>query len=278
MEKKDFGSALKGKLQGAAEGIKATAQNVKMPEIKLSDIKEGGVKAAGMAKETGAKAAEVAKETGAKTAEALKEAFKKKDSTDSSTTKIVEEPQPIIAISAYNAVKVFYYLMAADGEIFHSEEEKFDMIGEEVDPLFKEHREQILTTCKAQLDKIIDSDDYYDVVQDGVEEALLAKQDFSQGYIVPKLLVWNLLTLSYSDENYNDTERKLMKYIVRKLDVSKDVFLEMEHSYLTIADIEKEITWIKTTDRPYLTIEAMVGELTKRENDIFESVKALIAL
>lgn len=91
-------------------------------------------------------------------------------------------------------------------------------------------------------------------------------------------LVWDLLTIAYSDESYDETERKLLKYIVRKLQIDKAVFLEMESSILTILDIEKEIVWIKTTDRPYLTIEARVNELTKRQAVIFDSVKDLITL
>lgn len=93
-----------------------------------------------------------------------------------------------------------------------------------------------------------------------------------------KPLVWDLLTIAYSDESYDETERKLLKYIVRKLQIDKAVFLEMESSILTILDIEKEIAWIKTTDRPYLTIEARVNELTKRQAAIFDSVKDLITL
>jgi len=34
----------------------------------------------------------------------------------------------------------------------------------------------------------------------------------------------------------------------------------------------------QTTDRPYLTIEAMVNEIADRKNVIFESVKDLITL
>ena len=45
-----------------------------------------------------------------------------------------------------------------------------------------------------------------------------------------------------------------------------------------VLDIEKEIAWIKTTDRPYLTIEARVNELTKRQAAVFDSVKDLITL
>ena len=54
--------------------------------------------------------------------------------------------------------------------------------------------------------------------------------------------------------------------------------MEMESSILTLMDIEKELAWIKTTNKPYLTIEAMVNELADRKSVIFESVKDLIAL
>ena len=92
------------------------------------------------------------------------------------------------------------------------------------------------------------------------------------------MLVWDLLTIAYSDESYDESERRLLKYIVRKLSIDKSVFLEMESSILTLMDLERELNWIKTTDRPYLTIENMVNELADRKNVIFESVKDLIAL
>ena len=55
-------------------------------------------------------------------------------------------------------------------------------------------------------------------------------------------------------------------------------FLEMESSILTVMDIERELTWIKTTDRPYLKIESVVSELAQRKKVIFDNVKDMIAL
>ena len=188
------------------------------------------------------------------------------------------EIQTVKAVSPINAVKVFYYLIAADGDVRSAEEEKFDLVGSELDPEFAEHKDYIIKSCKEQLDKVIDKDDYYDVIQDGVEEALLAQQVFDKGYVPARLLVWNLLTIAYSDDSYDDVERKLMKYIVRKVDIPKDVFLEMENTYLAVRDIEKEMDWIKGTDRPYRTIETTVKELERREQAIYESVKALVYL
>lgn len=176
------------------------------------------------------------------------------------------------------ALQIIYYLMAADGAIFHSEEEKFDAIGAELDPDFADDKASIINCCRTQLDKVINPEDYYDALQGGVEEAIAGIRETSESIITPKLLVWNLLTVAYSDESYDETEQKLIKYIVQRLDIDKAVFLEMESSMLTMLDIEKEIAWIKTTNRPYLTIEARVNELEKRKNVVFDSVKDLITL
>ena len=280
MDKKELGAKLKGKINETAGTVKNTIKDAKIPE-KLSEVK------------LSEKLSEV------KIQDHVKNVFKKGDSADSgnsgkrmhseiegansSSDKQKDELrkseiQTVKVVSPVNAAKAFYYLMAADGEVKQEEEESFDLIGKEIDPEFDEHRDYIVTSCKGQLDKIIDSDDYYDVVQDGVEEALLSEQVLDKGVVPARLLVWNLLTIAYSDDEYNDAERRLMKYIVRKADISKDVFLEMESSYLTVQDIEKELAWVKTTDRPYLTIETQVKELERREQAILESVKALIYL
>jgi len=47
---------------------------------------------------------------------------------------------------------------------------------------------------------------------------------------------------------------------------------------LTVMAIERELTWIKATDRPYLKVEPVVSELTQRERVIFDNVKDMIAL
>ncbi len=236
-------------LHGAVDSVKASIQNVNVPDIKAPDIKVPNQ---------------------------VKELFKKKPRKD--TQDSAAEPLTIKAISTRNAIKVIYYLMSADGKIFHSEEDKFDAIGTELDPDFIENKEQIVNECKVQMEKVIDPEDYYDVLQDGVELALSSSVQTEDTSITPKLLVWNLLTIAYSDESYDESERKLLKYIVRKLNIDKDIFLEMESSILTLIDLERELNWIKTADRPYLTIENMANELADRKNVIFESVKDLIAL
>lgn len=251
MDKKKIGAGFAGALQKAADAAKVAKLAV---QDMAADAKQSREKKKADAQKAAAKETIVAAESEKGTAPEVK------------------------CIATRNALQIIYYLMAADGTVSHSEEETFDAIGAELDPNFSASKPAIIKNCQAKLEKIIDPEDYYDVLQDGVEDAILSSNVVADTFITPKLLVWDLLTIAYSDESYDERERKLLKYIVRKLGVDKAVFLEMESSMLTILDIEKEIAWIKTTDQPYLTIEARINELMKRKAVIFESVKDLITL
>lgn len=276
-------TAAKVDIQGMADSVKDAASKIDVQGM-ADSVKKAASKidVEGMTeavKDVAQKAEKAAKESAEKAVDSVKKKAeeKKKEKQEAEEKNAIETPV-INAVSSINAVKIFYYLTAVDGNITKEESDTFELIGKEIDPNFESHKEKIIDACKEQLAKVIDDADYYDAVQDGVEMAILGEQQLDYGYVTSRLLVWDLLTIAYSDDVYDDTERKLMKYIVRKLNIPRDVFLEMENGYLTISDIEKEIEWVKTTDRPYLTIESQVKELEKRRQNIFESIKALICL
>lgn len=283
MAKFHFGNTLKkagGAAKRATEKAGATAQI-------------GAEKAAVAAKISAEKAqagAETLKDATKREADKLSESVKtaaehkkaeyaeKKAEKQAAAEKTAIEASGVTAIAPQNAVKIFYYLMAIDRKITPEEEEKFELIGREMDPDFETHKEELIKECKEQMEKIIDAEDYYDVIQDGIEASLSGEQVSNNGFVTPKLLLWDLLTIAYGDDEYDEEERKLLKYVVRKLNIAKDVFMEMESSILTVSDIEKEITWIKGTDRPYLVIEKQVKELEKCRDGILLAAKALIML
>ena len=249
MAKFDIGKNFKKSketLQGAVNSAKKKAKDIKAPDLKAAQDK----------------------------VQQVKDNLKKKEKKAEEDTGSLEA----IRISNRNAMKVYYYLMAADGHITLDEEEKFNDIGLETDPYFMEHKNLIVKECQIQLDKVLDPEDFFDALKEGVEDALKPSKMLEESFVIPKLLVWNMLTIAYSDDDYDETERKLIKYVVRKLDIDKAVFLELENSILTLMDLEKELQWLKTTDRPYLTIEMMVNEIADRKNVIFDSVKDLIML
>ncbi len=272
MEKFDFGDALKKAgdvTKKVAEKATAAAQvGAEKAKAGAKTLKDATTKEANKLSETVKAAAEQTK-----VGIAEKNAEKK-----AATEKAAIEATGVMAIAPQNAVKVFYYLMASDKKVTPDEEEKFNLIGQAMDLSFAEHKEALVRECEEQMEKTIDAEDYHDVIRDGVEKALSGEQQSRNGFVTSNLLLWDLLTIAYGDGEYGEEERKLLKYVVRKLNIARDIFLEMESSILAVSDIEKEINWIKGTDRPYLAIEKQVKELEKRRNDILFAVKALIML
>ena len=293
MERKETGKGIKDRLHGAVDSVKSSVKDVKLPDIKAPDVKElFRRKKDGQSEEFELEQNEEisqniepddtesegsSSDTSQETAEtdASKPKNQDEEKTGDNNGKSREKR---ITIPVRNALKVFYYLIAADGKILDEELRKFDEIGAALDPAFEAHKAEIIAECNAQLENTIDPEDYYDVLQDAVGEAIDSSGYDGGSFITPRLLLWNMLTIAYCDGDYAEQERRLLKCVVRKLNIDKAVFLEMENSILTVTELETELQWIKTTDRPYLQIEAMVNRINHRRDTIFESVMALIAL
>lgn len=184
-------------------------------------------------------------------------------------------------IEAREAMKVFYYLMSVDGKVTDEEEAIFYEIGKKIDEnSFDDYKNEIIKECKQQMEKAIDQEDFYDVIQEGVDSELTQKNLmygwFWQGTISAQWLVWDMITIAFSDNDYSDNERKLIKFVVRKLNVDNNCFLEMENLMKSAKAVEQEREWIKTTDKSYKEIQKIVDELELREQTILNSVKILI--
>ena len=174
------------------------------------------------------------------------------------------------------AAKIMYYLMAADGEVYHDEEEKYNEICQELYPRFEADKDIIKKDCTAQLEKVIDTDDHYDVMIEGIIDAIAEMNVNVKAGIAPKMLLWDMFVVAYSDDSYSETEKKLIKYVSRKLNINKTVFLEMENSMLTLMALEEEEAWLKGSDRPYAQIESELKEVEDRKATVIESVNNLI--
>ena len=196
-------------------------------------------------------------------------------------------------IKKRDAVKFYYYLIAADGEVKQSELEKFEEIGKETDTSFGDYRDEVIKECKQQLKKVIDEDEYYEVIKEGIDETLGEENDFYRNYssydrIGASLVLWNLLSIAVSDKEYAAEEQKLIRYMVRKLEIDKAVYLEMENAIKTIQNIDRTIMLLSNQDKGFVIkdnnleiysslIGETVKEYTQRRDVIFNSIKELIA-
>ena len=254
----NMGDKLKKTLQDTVENVKEASKDIKMPEIKAPGIKN--------IKKPDIKLPEI------KIPEQIKEIGKKK-----AEETVKEEPMGFVGISVENALKIIYCLMAVDGDIHENEIERLTMIGEGFAEGFTQVRDALVEECQKRISVESGVREYYDAIEQIVDD-LLKPGTQGEYFMNPRLFLWDMLTIVYSDDKYDENEKKLISHIVKVMEIEEDVFLEMESSMATVMDIEKEIKWIKTTDRPYLKIEAVVNELEDRKNTILESIMELLVM
>lgn len=180
-------------------------------------------------------------------------------------------------ISKSGALKAFYYLMAIDGDVT-AELEKFDEIGNEfMKDGFVQVRQSIIDECQAQIDSAVIDDELYDIIQEGLDRALNETVDRLEDGVAPRLLVWDMLSIAYTDNDYAEPEKRLIAHVARVMEIEKDVLMEMEHLMRTAEAVVSELDTLNNSNRPYSEIRPVVDEIEKRKQTIAKSAEELIA-
>ncbi|PST48238.1 tellurite resistance protein TerB [Bifidobacterium callitrichos] len=180
-------------------------------------------------------------------------------------------------IQRKSALKAFYYLMAVDGSVDDEELELFDHIGEELDSEhFRGYRQRVIQSCENRLQSYSD-DDRYDVIAEGVDEAISHRVDNDEDGIPSRLLLWDMLAAAYADGNYDAYERKLIRHIARTVVRGRSLYPEMEHLMRAAQSVREERAWITSTDRPYAEVKTVVDALEEREVAIQRAATQLVA-
>lgn len=175
-----------------------------------------------------------------------------------------------------SAVAAFYYLAMADGNVSQEELEKFDEIGNSIDPEhFAEYREELIVSCESQKDRMIDEEDYADVILEALDRSLEPAE--GEEGVASRMLIWNMLVISIADEDYSQSERRLIKHLVRMTETEKSVFLEMEQLINAYFAVQRERASLADSERPYREMAPVMEQLNKREQDLARIAQDLIA-
>ena len=178
-------------------------------------------------------------------------------------------------VSVKDSLKLIYCLMAADGSISPEEEEKFQEIGNSLDPDFEQWKDELTADLSMKEAVLPDEDEYFDFIHDYAAEILYKAEDTGEG-IGAKTLIWDLLVMAFSEGDYSANERRLVRFAAKALSIDPAIPLEMEQTLCTITALDKEEEWLKSMNRPYSVIEEQVNELKERRETIMTGVHALM--
>ncbi len=243
-------TAVKGGAQDAIDAVSTKVKDIKLPELELPNLSNPS---------------QIADQVKTKIITTLED----------SPTDITQ-----VGLSVKDALRIFYYLMYADGQAIEDELKGFDSIVEEMCSEKEIDKNALIAECDKELQAVGSSMNPFTRVMLCADRVLHAPEAIAadETAIAPKLLVWDLLAIAYSDGNCEAEERDLIMHIANLLAVDETTVLEMEASSMAALDIEREINWLKTTDQPYLVIEAAIHELNARKAAVMDGVKDLIAL
>lgn len=179
--------------------------------------------------------------------------------------------------SLKSAIKAFYFLTAIDGEIEEEELKQLDQIGNELDKdNFNKYRDEIIAECVSLIESA-HGDYRYDIISHALDVSLGNGDCKEEIVVTPRLLVWNLLSIAYSNNQYDAEERRLIMHVSVVTGVEESILLEMENYIETAKAIEKEMKGLESLNRPYGEIKPIADELENRLLVIRESAQALIA-
>ena len=260
----DF-NKLKENAKKSAEDIKKSMASAgeKFPGA-MKDLAKKGQDAFGQLKDKSQEAIANQKAKSEKKKAAISDALK--------TKKELEKTMP-----PRDALRIILYLMAADGVITQDETDQFHEIGVALDEDFSTYESELVGEGRTLVEQLAgDEEDLHATLLDNVGKIIHEERECKAG-VSARVLLWDLLTVAYSDEEYSPYEKKLIRYISKGTGVDYAIVLEMEQTLRTLHAVESEEEWLKDTDRQYSVVEERVRELDTRKEAIMNGVYALMA-
>ena len=261
-------------IKKSAESIRETASNVseKVSESvsdmnvsdSMKDLAQKGKSAFGNLKDIGMDALRKQRDKQIQRKEEVADALQTDDSGEQ-------------LLSFKDSLRLIYSMIIIDGHIDDEENARFQDIGRHLDPYFISYQAELMKEGTCLLNTPVeDEDDYYDIIHDHVSSIIQSSVVEPRKAIRGKVLLWDLLSVAYSEKEYSPSEKRLMRYIAKCMGVDAAILLEMEHTLRTLMAIETEEEWLKNSDKPYALVEERVNELADRKEAIMHGVYDLL--
>lgn len=177
-------------------------------------------------------------------------------------------------------LKILYLFMHSDGKLTSRELDKFEKICEELEISEKDRKElmeemsvnyvisnhtQVITILSKILDQQPEpSDSFFDLL---LNQNLLAKKEFRTK------LVWLLINLGYSDDQFSMEERAVVEFISKRWSIPNVFLYEMYDTAETVISLQHQNEWLDTLGGVHLETINANRETIRR---MYENIEMLI--
>lgn len=178
-------------------------------------------------------------------------------------------------IETKSALKIIYYISAADGHIDDVEIEEYKKIATTVATDYSlDEVEKLIAECNEKVPKV-DEEDYFDILQEVIDDEMKNQSD--ENGLSVRALVWDLLVIAAADEDYSESERRVIKHICRRQNLDSSVLMEFELLIKTANALQNEHAVIEKSNRSYGEIRPIIENIESKQQMIIQNVQDLIA-
>lgn len=176
-------------------------------------------------------------------------------------------------------LKIYYLFTLIDGKATEDENVKFRELCNSKAFGNYDH-EKIIAECKELLGNNYETPGEYTILDkiagimkwDGWYSRWNIRSDERQR------IIWNLISLAYTDNQFSDVERKAIELWAEKFKISDEVYNYMLDTAQTMYDIEKQKNKIKSSPKPYDEIHKQMEKSDQRIQELYDSVETLLKL
>lgn len=179
-------------------------------------------------------------------------------------------------IKKQSALKILYYMMAADGIITDTERSTFDELGRLIDDRYDSYRTDILWQCRNIALTTPEGDPVFALLNNVSRELADVSDVMTEDMIPGRLLVWNMLAIALCDKDYAEGERRLIDEARRKLDLDEKDFLKMERTMQAEAAVGRQIAFLQEKIAENPDLQPQLQNLKERRNIIAANAKDLM--
>jgi len=179
-------------------------------------------------------------------------------------------------IKKRNALKILYYMMAADGFISDTERATFDELGHLVDDRYDSYRSDILWECRNIALTTPEGDPVFQLLDSAKRELNDLQDVLTEDTIPGRLLVWNMLAIALCDKDYAEGERRLIDEVRRKLELDDKDFLKMEQTMQAESAVGRQIAFLQEKVAENPDLKPQLKNLKERHSIISENARNLM--
>jgi hypothetical protein len=182
---------------------------------------------------------------------------------------VAENMEPIL--------KAAYFFLSLDRPISEADIKKIDELGSNVEG-YSGIKKSIFNECEKILSRSLDDNDRFDVIMEEILKTGNASFVDLPKEAGQKRCLWILVNLALYDGMYSENEKKIIRSLMRKWEIDKSILIEMEDSAETLVEVDKNRSWIKTTNYPYDYVDSVVKEMDKNQHELTNNISLLMSI